>query len=488
MSVNFKQQLLKSWQLLFFTHPRRYNLEMFIHNGSGMRYIGMVILIGIILISACGQNHQTTAPYGLSNEVPENSPYPVADTPTPTYTPTSTSTNTRTPRPSRTPTLAPTSTDTLTPVGTLTPTPLQNVAGPFKSILAFNGAAPGVVQHIFVIDEQTVFLSGTFGLLKLDLKNGRTNLSRGFEQVLGVDRSGRAWVLRNNGGEIAAWDGENWQIYGPQQGWILRGIPESSPLPSPGFVYDTHGNMWVATSSDIRSFDGKRWQVIPAGVAGFKLPYKAGVSTSIVMTTNPLSEEVWVGTCDWQNEKPTGEGNLRVLSKGVWQDGGFPPVNACMSAIQVDENGTLWLAAGVQIWSKYVNQPWQNSINPFSPPTGQHDILIEEIAIQPGGSVWPLFVSAENNGIAIARTRYQIVNGFWTLVRQITGLEGQKLFFLPNMKVWALEQGTIYEHVAGESWELVTRMNYRDATLDSNGAAWLVTDVRNNPSLWKASP
>lgn len=418
------------------------------------------------------------------------SPYSAVEAipPTTTSTQTSTTTNTRTLRPSRTPTPAPTATLTPAPIGSLTPSPLLHAAGPFKSVISFNGAAPGVVQRIFVIDDRTVFLSGTFGLLKLDVETGSTDLARGFDQTLGVDRSGKAWVLQNQGSEIAAWDGKNWQIYGPQQGWILSAVLETSPLLAPEFVYDSSGNMWMATRTDIRSFNGQRWQVVPAGIAGLKLPYKAGVSTLITLSANPLTDEIWVGTCDWQNERPTGGGNLRVLSAGKWQDGGFPLGDACMSALQADENGTLWLAAGTQIWYKEVGQVWQNSVNPFLPPAGQQYILIEEIAIQPGGGIWPLWVSAESNGIALMKTRFHIENDSWNLVRQISGLVRQKLFFLPHQKVWAVEQAAIYEYIAGEAWGLVARMDFGDAALDSSGAAWLVTDVKNNPSLWKALP
>ena len=408
---------------------------------------------------------------------------------TPTATRTPTPTSTRTPRPTRTFTAAPTRTATLTPVGSLTPTPLIASNGPFLAALTLYNIAPGLIQQLFLLDDHTAVLGGTFGVIKIDLDSGTTELTRGFGNLLGLGPDGRMWDLSADGSYISAWDGQTWQDYGYHQGWILNAQIEQSPLPTPGFRVDPAGGLWLATAMDLRHFDGQTWQVMTATESGIALPYKAGVSTSIAYDVDPASGDVWEGSCNWQDQAPISGGGLRLYHERHWSDLNFPAAGSCITAIKVQPGGSVWVAAGASMWQfDPGNTKWIEFTPPAPADAKTHAFYTEEIAMSPEGTLWPLVDFSDSSGTVRQKIRFQFQDGDWQVVRQLDSLATQQILFLPDGQVWGLEQGTILRWDKAETWSPLATLDFRAATLAPDGTVWLVASVKQNPTLWKAAP
>jgi hypothetical protein len=410
-------------------------------------------------------------------------------TPTATDTLTPTPTDTRTPRPTRTFTPAPSATASVTPAGTLTPTPPQAEAGPFKSIFTLKEYVPGILQKIYPLDNDSLWISGTYGMIQVQLSAQQSTLLRNITDILGVDASGRIWQLRNNGAVIAAYTDGTWTEYSSMQGWTLAAQMETSPLPTPAFQYDSAGNLWLATAVDLRRFNGKSWVITPINVAGLTLPYKAGVTTSTAFAIDPSgSGRVWIGSCNWQNGRPAGGGGLQVWQDQQWQSADFPVANPCITNLQVDQAGTLWAAAGSDLWRHPENGNWEQITNPEPAPANSTYQYIEQLDCFADGSVWVLLVSTTADGKNSAKSRFLVQNDHLRLSRQANGIDQLFLAERPDGSVWSFEQNAIYQYIDGESWSLIADLSYRSYAIDPSGAVWLLTDTKDVPIIWRALP
>jgi len=308
-----------------------------------------------------------SSPYP-SSPLPLNS-YLLASTPThartaffapfQTQTPNLVSPKTRTLPPDRLPTPTPTR---LTPPSSAIPfsaTPLLSSSGPFQPVISLGSIGIGIIQDLYIPDAQTAYLAGTFGMVRINLQTNQVSIARFFDSVLGVDPSGHAWVLPPKGETISSWDGTTWNHYGYRQGWIRSAQLSTTPGVRPQLLSDNQGNIWMATSLDIRRFDGKRWRVFNAAETGILLPYRAGIETVFSLAINPDGSQTWAASCDWGANQPVGGGGLRRFDGQRWTNPGFPLENACITTIEIDLDGVVWVAAGTNFYSFHpVDETW----------------------------------------------------------------------------------------------------------------------------------
>ena len=83
-------------------------------------------------------------------------------------------------------TTGPTRTPTRTPAGTLTPTPLVVDTGIFQPVFSLKNFPPGLIQAVYPLSGSRAIISGTYGLVSVDLMASFLALS--LEQRLRLGR------------------------------------------------------------------------------------------------------------------------------------------------------------------------------------------------------------------------------------------------------------------------------------------------------------
>ncbi|MCJ7623480.1 MAG: formylglycine-generating enzyme family protein, partial [Anaerolineaceae bacterium] len=134
---------------------------------------------------------------------------------------------------------------------------------------------PGTkVNMVWVMPDGTPWIYGDTGIFSID-KNGQVKLM--FDQPVsdlqGIDQSGRIYALGENYEFIAAYDGQDWQVYGQNQGW--DGWPDRpylSPGKGNGLAQDPQGRIWIATGADlVRLYEPETdtWRSLSSAQLGF---------------------------------------------------------------------------------------------------------------------------------------------------------------------------------------------------------------------------
>ena len=426
----------------------------------------------------------------VESECPTSTPsFTPSQTRTVTLTSTPTATSTRTARPTWTATIAPTATATPSPQGTLTPTPLQNVSGPFKPVMNLEHLAIGVIQDIFVPDAHTVMLSGTYGLAKIDLAGNSVRVTRFSGTILGVDLTGLAWSISADGRQVSSWDGSTWKTYGFREGWLLPAEMVKSTELGDIFHRLADGTIWLSTDRDIRKFDGQRWRLYTATEMGIHLPYLAGVTTSLVLAPSAESSQLWVGSCDWRENLPTGGGSFRYYDGSRWTDASFPKPDACITSIAISPGGTIWVAAGNELFAHEPgSQSWAQYPIPTPESPHQQVAFISDLKIDPDGNPWLLANLGDGSGFIRETIRYFFNHEEWIETTRLPVTSDQRIFFIPSGHVWAFESGKVSQYQEGASWMPIALLDFGPLTQDANGGVWLVSSRIERPILWKAEP
>lgn len=411
----------------------------------------------------------------------------ITSTPSVTPTRTVTPTFTWTPRPTRTSTRVPTRTPTTAPHGTLTPTPIQNPAGPLKAVLRLEEITPGLVTAISVLpDGREIVLAGTFGMTRIDTETLKTSSARYWGRSLGLDPSGAAWALPPDGAVIAAWLDNTWREYGRADGWVLPANLPETPVSSPQIVSGAEGSLWLATASDVRRFDGRRWFIYPATSSGIELPYKAGVQSALTVATSAETGEAWAGSCNWRGDQIAGGGGLRYFDGRRWQDSGFPLRSACILSLQTGADGLVWASAGSSLWRfDPVSRSWQEFPPPDLPDSQRYSHILEFV-LGPQGQACPLLRVEDGQGRPLKQVRYCLEGDTWQPIRELPALARQSLRFAPDGSMLSFEEDRILRRRSDGTWQPLVEMDYAAFYVGPGAEIWLVNQVETRPVVWRA--
>jgi len=465
----------------------------------------------VLVLAACSPSGGTETPSPVPPTAPTASPSAANDTsvilspfsvatltftPTATATATSTATFTRTPTrtvtptpgPTTTLTTGPTRTPTRTPAGTLTPTPLVLDTGIFQPVFSFKNFPPGLIQAVYPLSGSRAIISGTYGLVSVDLLTQQISQLRTSDRLLGVDAAGTAWLTPANGSQIYAWDGQDSTAYKFSQGWILNASFFDAPLGGSRLVDGKPGQVWLTTASDVRVFDGKRWRIFTESESGIRYTRQAYVHTAIALAVNPNTGEAMAGTCDWRGSSMLDGGGIRRYDGAHWVDAGFPQENPCVNWLKAGSNGTIYASIGGSIWSYTNDQGWGELPLPRLSSFQQYG-SVEDMPLGTDQMPWPLVRILDRDGQLVERIRFRMINSEWQPVRYLDQISPQSLLFLPGGRVWALEQSAAYALLGSDEWQLQASFEFRAGASDPEGGIWLVSDVdQNNPLLWRGLP
>lgn len=409
--------------------------------------------------------------------------------PTPSASPTPTRRATHTPAPTATPTVTPTLFPTFTPTATIppqyqtTPRPEQ-VVGPFVLQMGLNWTAAGIISHLFAESGEFLWLTAPGGAARLHVPAGVFQQTK-FERpvsVLGLERtadSARLWFIRAGGDVVSTWDGNQYTDYGRKEGWILRAEPAQPPLLG-SFVQGRSGELWISTDRDIRVFDGERWRVFTATELGMPLPGYAGQHASFVVGLH--GEEAWAGACHWEGREPLA-GGLRRFDGQRWVEAGLPVPGGCVTAIQSDGLGNVWVGVDGVLWRLDALSDEWHRLPPFDLSLGQRAGTVPEITLAPDGSIWPRFDLCDRTGCDAASLRYHVVENEMVLVRASVRSEETQIVFDGDGEPWLFASDGVYR-LADGSAEPVSTLKADYAAADPDGNLWMVTQYRTQPQLW----
>ena len=416
--------------------------------------------------------------------------YPTAGMERPTRTPTLTPTLTRTPRPTATltptATITPTPTHTVAPADTLTPaptfTPLPPSTGPFTLVRGFDAQLfPGLLTTLTPLSGGRFWLSGPNDAVQFDPASGQAARVRFAAPPLGVDSAGRAWELDATGSYVSALDGADWSAYAEGLGWTPL-LPPAAPLK---FQSAADGAVWLATAADLRRFDGSRWRVFTPFEMGIELPWKAGVSTDLLLALGP--DSAWAGSCDRTAAGPTGQGWLRRFKDNRWTDAGLPIAPACISALAAAPDGSLWVGLyGGTLWKfdAAAGEWQQQSALPLPPDRTTYADFID-FPLDDAGAPWPLIqvCTAAGCGQQVARFR-QSASGGWESFGSSQQPPRQRLLFDAEGAAWLLTPDRIGPLDADGNFTPIEALTVRAATLDADGNLWLAAEHEGQLGLW----
>ncbi len=440
-----------------------------------------VLSLASWLLTAAGCDAAVTATLFPSPTLPPTS------TSTVTATSTTTSTVTPTSGPTLTLTAGPSLTPSLTPAGTLTPTPLLSDAGIFRVEFSLRNISPGLVNAIYPLSGQRALITGSYGIIQINLSSDQVRQLRTPDRLLGIDVSGRAWLTPRDGSTIYSWDTLETQSFDSGNGWILNAAFFDAPLGGSRLVDGRTGEVWLATSTDVRRFDGSRWRIFTQNESGIRRLREAFVNTAISLAVNPNTGEAMAATCDWRGKDLLSGGGVRRYDGESWSDAGFPLENPCVTDLKAASDGSIYAVTEGSIWRIKGSGDWEELDLPDLAAERRYG-WTESLTLDLEGRLWPLIQVTDLDGAVIEKVRLRPTGSGWEIVRTLEQLAAQKLLFLPGGAVWALEQSTVYTLLPSGEWRKQASLNFRDGSTDTEGGIWLVTDVETNAVVWRGVP
>jgi ligand-binding sensor domain-containing protein len=341
---------------------------------------------------------------------------------------------------------------------------------------------PGLLTTLTPLSGGRFWLSGPNDAVLFDPASGQAARVRFAAPPLGVDSSGRAWELDATGSYVSAWDGKDWSAYAEGLGWTPL-QPPAAPLQ---FHTAADGATWLATAADLRRFDGSRWRVFTPFEMGIELPWKAGVSTDLLLALGPEGS-AWAGSCDRTTAGPTGQGWLRRFKDNRWTDAGLPAAPACVSALAAAPDGSLWVGLyGGTLWKfdAAAGEWLEQSALPLPPDRTTYADFID-FPLDGAGAPWPLIqvCTAAGCGQQVARFR-QSASGGWESFGSSQQPPRQRLLFDPSGTLWLVTPDQVGFFDAGGNFTPIQALTVRAATLDADGNLWLAAENEGQLGLW----
>lgn len=290
--------------------------------------------------------------------------------------------------------------------------------------------------------------------------------------LVGVDDIRKMWMLAEDGSKMYTWDGEPEYFLG-RTGWLP--VSDPAEMEGRGVLTDFNGRVWLVTGQDVRAFDGrkKKWTVFTAEDMDMTPPPDADILTQFTQEAIGEPGRIWVGGCDWAGSAPVGGGGARWLVNKVWQGADSPVASGCVTAIQEDSLGRVWVGVDANLW-RYdpASNEWTHFAPP-QPPEGYHLRSISDIVLDPAGDPWSLFSVCSGASCEGGKARYRWQDGAWTPIGEISYGMPQALVFDGAGTPW-LVGGGMYRVEANQPVEPpVALIASQAVTVDGDGRVWV---------------
>jgi ligand-binding sensor domain-containing protein len=349
-----------------------------------------------------------------------------------------------------------------------------------RPVIPVDEAFSGAPKHLHASPDGALWLITDEGIARMQDEAWQIYLADFTGELAGIDAAGRVWVVSEDTVQITAWDGTSWTAYGAEEGWLPIPLEDGYRDVSWG-QSDESGQFWLATSWDVRVFDGERWAVFTREDMGMAPPvYDHLISEFEVAALS--GGEVWVGECEGAAGPIDGRG-VRWFDGQTWHGAASPVASGCVTTIVEDSSGYVWIGTSDVLW-RYdpATEDWAQFTPPEPPdppPLGQWRYAASDIALDPSDDPWVSFLIC---GAASCDTMalYHVHEGTWT---RIEIPEPVTLVLDTTGTPWLFSVNAAFR-VAGDVPELVAKLYAKSFTVDASGRVWFLVWHEGQDWLW----
>lgn len=380
--------------------------------------------------------------------------------------------------------LKPTPYATFTPLAP-SPTPVQDI-DQLTLIFSAEPFIGGIISQVFVKDSSWIWLVSDHSIGKLNISTNELDVSKISGSAVGVDTSGKAWVIVERGARIAAWDGVNWIPYDDRKGWMPLNYDPNKPTGRANFYETSDGTLWLSTGKDIRRFKQNKWTVFTLRGMGFSDVISKRIDTRLVLDVDPENGNVWVGMCYWMNGVPSGGQGLRRLVDGVWKGAVGIAKTDCVSQINASAQGVVWAGVNGQLW-RYdeMSEAYEYLLPPeLGGDTELAYAYFVELPVSKSGDVWPLLGLCGTAGCDVLSIRFHLSAHDWTQIDGVVPLNREQMRFDRNARPWIFAKNQILA-VRDQKTHESALVRISALYQDSNGEIWLVGRYSGVDAVWR---
>ncbi len=367
-----------------------------------------------------------------------------------------------------------------------TPTAQLERSGPFQQMSTEEALIAGRVISLETDPEGGIWLISEDGISHFNGEMWSGFLTETTGEMVGMDRKGHFWLVSNDGTSITSWDRTAWISYTLSTGWE----PVETELPYLGLARrvtsDQYGNVWLASESGVRMFDGSSWQNITNDMMGMPPVGDPDLISQYLIKTIQERGEVWVGRCDWSGPGPISGGGVGVYDGETWLGNQPPFDDGCVTTIEEGTNGDIWVGRDGGLW-KLSGQDgrWEEYVPPAPPEEiGFRYGYVVGLAVDPNGDPWVELEICGGASCYNGEILFHLIGRDWEQIGEINAGIRREVLFDEQGNTWIISGGSIYR-VVGDEPEHLSDLNVLAAASDREGGIWLLAQGSGAPTLWK---
>ncbi|MBN1954915.1 MAG: DUF1176 domain-containing protein [Anaerolineae bacterium] len=371
--------------------------------------------------------------------------------------------------------------------------PAPEQAGPFRRVAAIDPDFSNWVYGLDVLPDGALCVTTDVGYATFRAGVFTTDLLDEGQTPMGVDGVGRMWFVDATGAAVYYWQGDAEPI-AAGDGWT----PVENPgmLARQGVVTDHLGRAWLATTEDVRVFDGERWAVFARDALGMSPPSNPDYMAEFVLAFAPLQQQVWVGECDWGGPGPMGGGGARWFDGAAWREPAAGIGAECVTAIAADAAGNVWIGLDHGLVWHLAGEEWRQSTLPE--PADYRRGYPVSLQLDPSGRPWLWAALCGGASCDATRTLYRLQGDTWV---EVAGLDrypesslytwiAQPLLFDGAGTLWLVLQGQVSQVAEDRLVEPpASTLNVWAGATDASGQVWVVGEQEaGRMALWVLEP